>query len=182
MSFLPLTQGRIALVDPCDLGFLNQAGRWCYSSSGYACHYFTNESGKHKTWFAHRLIMERILGEPIPAGYQVDHVNQDRLDDRRENLRLATRSQNQANKGRAINNTSGYKGVSCNQEKYEVRLKYGTKRLHLGRFDDAFTAALVYDAASRHLYHEFAGTNFPEMTTPPYIEALLRLALARFGL
>ena len=185
---IPLTQGQFTLIDGIDRDAMLTIGKWCYSSSGYAVHYCTDDAGKRRTLYMHRVIMQRVLGGPIPAGYQVDHISGAtqgklaRLDNRRENLRLATRSQNQAHKGRGANNTSEYKGVSFNQGKWEARIKYQDQRLNLGRFKYAITAAWVYDAASRLLYGEFAGLNFPDLPTPPHLEAHVRTILERYGI
>lgn len=176
MPQIPLTKGQFATVSPEDHAWLSDL-RWCYApGNGYALHYYTDDAGKHKTLFMHRAIYAHILGKPIPKGLQVDHINRDRLDNRRENLRLATRSQNQANKGIQINNTSHYKGVTFNHNKWEARIRYCNQRIHLGRYTDAVLAATIYDAASRLLYADFAGCNFPDLVTPPDVaERVLKI-------
>lgn len=126
--------------------------------------------------------MELILGHPIPPQLQVDHINRNRLDNQRHNLRLATRSQNQANKGIQANNSSLYKGVSLNRGSYETRIRFNSRRVYLGPYSDALTAAMIYDAATRQFNRDFAGCNFAEMEMPPYIAALLHTVLARRGL
>jgi hypothetical protein len=184
---IPLTKGQVALVDEADHDFLLHVGRWSFSKNGYAVHYYADEQGSRKTLYMHRLVMERKLGYMLPAGYQVDHRSRvtegekARLDNRRDNLRLATRTQNQANKGRQIN-TSDYKGVSRNHGTWEARIRYENRRLHLGNFPASILAALMYDAASRHLYGEFAGCNFPDTPTPPCVESRLRTVLKRYRL
>jgi len=178
---IPLTKGAVALIDHYDLEWLSQF-RWCFAWNGYAVHYYANEHGRRKTLYMHREIFTRILGYDIPPNMQVDHINHNRIDNRRSNLRLATRSQNQAHKGRPVNNTSQYKGVSFNTGKWEARIRYSGQRIHLGRYDDALTAALMYDAASRLLNREFAGCNFPMQPTPPHIEGKLRELLNKRGL
>jgi len=151
----------IVLVDEADFAQLS-ALKWHFNSSGYAVLY----EGR-KTIFMHRLIMN------APLHLQIDHINHNRLDNRRKNLRFATRSQNQANKRHQANNTSGYKGVSFRAGKWEARIRVNGRRQLLGRYDDALTAARVYDAASRRYYGDFAGLNFPEAATSPEIERLL---------
>ena len=175
---IPLTKGQHAIVSDEDYDHLVSIGRWCHSNSGYAVHYWINDNGKHKTLFMHRAIMARMLGHPI-ASFQVDHINRDRLDNRRKNLRLATRSQNQANKGRQRNNSSGFKGVSWSRGKYEARIRYNGKRINLGRFECSEAAANIYDAASRLLYGEFAGLNFPDQIPPSYIVQQLEKIMSK---
>jgi hypothetical protein len=165
---IPLTQGRFALVDDADFEALSKR-RWSYNQ-GYAVHYVP---GSTQMMFMHRLIMTP------PPDLQVDHINQNRLDNRRSNLRFATRSQNQANKGIQINNTSGYKGVTCHNGRWEVRIRVNGRRLHLSHYDDPVVAAQVYDAAARRFYGEFATVNFPDQPGSPEIEALLNKVLAR---
>jgi hypothetical protein len=187
MPQIPLTKGQFAFVDDCDYDALILLGKWCYSNSGYAVHYCINENGKRQTLYMHRAVMQRILGKPILNGLQVDHISgatlgaAARLDNRRANLRLATRSQNQAHKGRQ-SNTSCYKGVNLNAGLWEARIRFQGKRVFLGKYENALAAATMYDAASRHLYQDFAGCNFPDKPTPSYVVEALGRILSRRGL
>lgn len=173
--YIPLTKGAVARVDPADYERLIQMGSWCLNSSGYAVHY-TKVNGQRKTLLMHRLLMN------APPHLQVDHINRDKLDNRRENLRFATRSQNQANKNVGKNNTSRFKGVNQNKGKWEARIKYHGRRINLGRFTNRVKAALVYDAASLILYGEFAGVNFTERTPAPPIMRYVARRLQDAGL
>jgi hypothetical protein len=185
--FISLTKGEVMLVSPEDYHALVEIGRWCFSKSAYAVHYYQDEDGRNKTLYAHRVVMALMLGHAIPPGMQVDHISgaelgaEARLDNRRENLRLATRSQNQAHKGIPCNNTSSYKGVTRNTGKWEARIKYGDKRLNLGRFDKPEEAALMYDAATRLLNAAFAGPNFSEHPRRAIFEQVLAV-LNEYGL
>jgi hypothetical protein len=176
MKLIRLTKGRFALVDDCDYPWLVQL-RWCYSSDGYAVNYYRDELGNDHKRSMHRLVMAKILEQFVPPELQVDHINHDRIDNQRDNLRLATRSQNQAYKKLQANNTSGYKGVIWNQNRWEVRIRYQGRKLYLGRYNDPIQAAWVYDAAARLLYREFAGLNFPDRPTPLHVEQIVRQRL-----
>lgn len=101
----------------------------------------------------------QILGEP--AGREVDHENLDGLDNQRINLRIATRGQNQHNRGRYRSNTSGYIGVSWREshQKWRARINVNGEQEHLGYFDTAEAAANAYDEAARRLHGFFARTN-----------------------
>ena len=168
MKTISLTKGKTALVDAIDHAYLIQF-RWCYNSKGYCVHYWIDELGRKHTASMHRWIMERMLGHPIPCNLTVDHISRDRLDNRRSNLRLATRTQNQANKGVQVNNTTGFKGVNWHSGKWETRIVFQGRKLYLGRHISPVAAAMVYDCAARLLYHEFAGCNF-DSPAPPHIQ------------
>lgn len=124
----------------------------------------------------YRLIMQRVLGvRRLPRGLHVDHINGNPLDNRRENLRMATPMQNAANAHKKAGCSSIYKGVSFHstKRKWEARLNLtvtpGRKgqrgkaiRLFLGQFDIEVDAALCYDQVAREWYGPYARLNFPE--------------------
>jgi hypothetical protein len=121
----------------------------------------------------HRMIIIRMLDHFDLGDLQVDHINHNRIDNQRENLRLATRSQNQAYKKLQVNNSTGYKGVIFHNGKWEVRIRYQGRKLYLGCYDDPIQAASVYDGAARLLYQDFAGLNFSDRPTLPDIEQIV---------
>jgi len=167
MPHICLTKGRVALVDACDYDALLAVGRWRCSQAGYAVHCHTTPEGVQQNWLMHRLIMSWAAGQRLPRHLQVDHLNHDPLDNRRANLRLCTPNQNQWHKTLQANNTSGFRGVSWNKGRWEARIRCYRQRINLGRYDDAVTAALAYDAAARLLHQDFAGLNFPDILPPP---------------
>lgn len=176
-----LTKGQFALVDADDYDLLMKVGRWCYSRSRYAVHYYTDELGRSKTLYMHRYLMERNIRGGISAGMQVDHRNNNRLDNRRSNLRLATRRENQAHKGQRKDSSSPFKGVTRNTGKWEARIKYGSQRINLGRFDKPEDAAWMYDAATRLLNKDFAGPNFSDHPRRAVFERVIAV-LDKYGL
>ena len=120
----------------------------------------------------HRLIMSRILNRPLHKGELVDHINQDGLDNRRQNLRITNHSQNKANvpKHSGIF-SSKYKGVSYSKSKKKW-ISYigsaksnGIKREYLGSYpptpEGELQAAMAYDRRAIEVWGEFACTNFP---------------------
>lgn len=96
-----------------------------------------------------------------PNGMQVDHINGDPLDNRRENLRVATPSQNQANWRKKSPATSAYKGVSWHKgaRKWRATININGKQVHLGFYGEEEAAALAYDTAAERAYGEFACLN-----------------------
>ena len=116
----------------------------------------------------HRLLMEihhpELRDNPK---LMVDHINGDKLDNRKENLRLATNQQNQMNSKPHKNSTSKYKGVSWDKSrnKWIVLIKIGNKRKHIGRYQNEREAALAYDEVAKKIFGEYAHLNFGERTT-----------------
>ena len=149
MRRIPLTQGREALVDACDYNFLMQ-WKWCITVNGYA----TRNLKSRGMLTMHRAVVGRYRGN----FQQVDHINGDRIDNRRSNLRHATASQNGRNRGKNKNNTSGHKGVWWNKrrKKFYAAIKVNRKSIHLGVFDDPKKASEVYKQAALELHKEFA--------------------------
>lgn len=126
----------------------------------------TNSSGyKHMTYGNKTVMQHRVIWElhhgPIPEGTQVDHINGDRLDNRIENLRLVTQSQNQSNRKINSSNTSGVKGVWWNAQcnKWQVSIQVRGERKHLGLYEDLELAELVANEA-REKYHGEYARNF----------------------
>lgn len=103
----------------------------------------------------HRIIYEMHHGG-IPLGMQIDHIDRNPLNNKIENLRLATQNQNQINSRVPKNNTTGYKGVLTTPSgKFQARLGYNGKKLYLGLFKTAEEAAECVAEHTRRLYGEF---------------------------
>ena len=96
---------------------------------------------------------------PLKDGLQVDHINGNRLDNRKENLRLVTKSQNMMNRGVQKNSTSGYKGVNEHQGKWRAYILENGKQKHLGVFEDKKEAARAYNKMAKLLHGEYAVLN-----------------------
>lgn len=160
MKTIPLTQGQVALVDDQDFEYLNQ---WKWYANWHQCtHSFRAErnssrkNGKHKTIRMHRVIMD------AQPGQQVDHRNHDTLDNRRENLRFCTYSENQQNQ-RPRMGSSKYKGVWWykSSRKWQTQISLNGHRHHIGYFVDEIEAARAYDNAAHKLFGKFSCTNLP---------------------
>lgn len=164
MRNIPLTQGKVAIVDDCDFARLMQ-WKWCAAkktrSGGrlYWCATRTDTSGgpgNYERVYMHREIAA-VAGIP-----QVDHQDGDGLNNRRSNLRPATGHQNQGNKRKQVGCTSQYKGVSWSKQRgmWKADIKQGGKKVYLGYFADEVLAAKAYDAAAVEYFGEFALLNF----------------------
>jgi hypothetical protein len=153
---IPLTQGQNALVDAVDFEWLRQWNWLAFWSSD--CHkFYARRVELQKPLFMHRI----ILG--LNEKQQVDHWNRNTLDNRRENLRICTPLQNAYNHGKQKNNTSGFKGVSWNNQysHWRARIHVSGKMIFLGSFDSAIEAAIAYDEAATKYHGEFAVLNLP---------------------
>lgn len=151
MKTIPLTNGKSTLVDDENFDMLN-AHKWHASKSG---HKFYAQSKiwngeKWKTTMMHRLIMQ------TPSGFETDHINGDGLDNRRDNLRVATRAQNSVNAGSHRDSILGVKGVSPERGKYKATIRINGKSKNLGRFHDIGAAIAAYQAAAKEHHGEFA--------------------------
>ena len=161
---IELTQGKVALVDDEDYPRVSQY-RWQYAYSygrGYATRAVRNKGGAQRREFMHKVLM------PCRPGCIVDHVNGNSLDNRRCNLREATRSQNAANSRKRTSGSSRFKGVSWYKPRRQWRcaLYDHGKLIDLGFFDDESEAGRAYDIEAKRVYGEFARLNFPEKIVP----------------
>lgn len=132
MSLILLSQGKYALVDDEDFDFLSQ-WKWTYDR-GYA-----RRNDKKKKIYLHRLINK------TPLGFQTDHINQNKLDNRKCNLRNANHKINSINRGLQSNNKSGYRGVAwCKYvKKWESYIWNNRKKINLGYYFSLEDAILV---------------------------------------
>ena len=120
----------------------------CYLKSGYL-----RTCINYKSYRIHRLIFMMHHGY-LPK--QIDHINGIKDDNRIENLRAATQSQNLFNRTLTKSNTSGVKNVTFEQNKYRVRLRINKKLINIGTFDNLELAELVAIEARDKYHGEFA--------------------------
>ena len=144
--------GVYTLVDAEDYEYLNQWS-WYLTKKGYVSRTDYSNGRPGKTIRMHRFIMN------TPRGMETDHKNRDKLDNRKENLRICTTTQNQANIPVRRRNILGVKGVCRQQGKYRASISVSGKPIHLGHFDTLLEASNAYDDAANIYFGEFASLN-----------------------
>lgn len=156
---ISLTQGQYTIIDhtDADLANFNWLAHKHHTSGFYARREIT-ENGETQYMNLHRIILERIIGRQLEADEFCDHINMNKLDNRRQNLRIANRSQNKANSTKYSNNKSGYKGVSWSgsNKKWHAQIRHDNKLISIGFFDDPYEAHLAYCQLATELHGQFA--------------------------
>jgi len=150
-----------ALIDAEDADLVNQC-RWHPQKAQDAFYAQCSGprsllDGKQYSVLMHRFILGLSRHDP-----DVDHINGDGLDNRKENLRLCSDSQNQANRRRALSSaSSSFRGVTWNKSsmKWQAGIKVKQKSIHLGLFDSEERAAFAYNQAATAWFGEFAVLN-----------------------
>jgi len=155
MMTIPLTQGKVALVDDEKYEELNQH-KWCADKKHGSWYAFRGEynssTKKIKKIKMHRQLMN------FPHGF-IDHKNRNGLDNRIENLRICNHSMNRANSKLNKNNKTGFRGVSLRKDTMKFTAKIGRKKI--GCFCTPEDAAKAYDKKAKELFGDFSTLNFP---------------------
>lgn len=161
MAEITLTKGHYALVDDDDYADVSAYNWYAFEvrrrGGSIARVYARRNVSAQKTQSLHRF----LLGITNPQ-ILVDHKNRNGLDNRRENLRTCTRTQNQGNRRAALSNSSGFKGVYRLGAKWGAQITRAKKGSKLGVFSSPELAAVAYDEAAIKYFGEFAHLNFPK--------------------
>lgn len=144
---IPLTRGKIALVDAADFEWLNQ---WKWRANANSKTFYAMRSSYRKAILMHRLITN------APKGMDVDHIDGNSLNNQRKNLRVCSRSQNMGNTGQYCTNTTGFKGVSFVKDIGKWKAEIGRPSTYLGCFESPEEAHLMYCMAAHSYYGNFA--------------------------
>lgn len=153
---IPLLKGWITIIDiaDADLAQLNWYAKTKKERS--AKPYIVTNAKNVSSALLHRVVLSRILNRNLDPYELADHINGNSLDNRRCNLRLATTSQNNANRGKHRNNRSGFKGVFRNGKKWRAVISTNGKAVHIGTFDTPEEAHEAYKIRAIQLFGEFA--------------------------
>lgn len=150
----------VMLISKSDINLIMNF-KWYLGKGGYPVTYGSIDN-EYK--FIPPITCHRFLNPDTPSGYVVDHINRNRLDNRRTNYRIITQKQNSYNRKKPKNSKRKYKGVKQygkkgNKKYCAVIHKDGTKHEIKG-FKTEKEAAEVYDMMAEDLFGEFAGKNF----------------------
>jgi hypothetical protein len=152
-----LTQGKVAIVDNEDYDYLNQFKWYASNKNGkfYVQKKITVSKNKTTCISMHRFIMKPNKGMVI------DHLDGNPLNNKKNNLRICTHAENMRNSKIRINNKSGYKGVSYqeNSNNYRASIRFNNIKINIGDFIDPIDAAKAYNAAALKYHGEFAHLN-----------------------
>lgn len=164
MKIIKLTRGYETVVDDEDYDWLSKYN-WNASWRGAAYYAYRprlNSDGPGPSTIAmHRTIMK------TPDGLFVDHINENTLDNRKENLRNCTRAQNYHHRKKRRDSQCSFKGIHKDSNgSWKTRISLNGKRYYIGSYRNERLAALVYDAAARLFHGEFAVTNFGDTYVP----------------
>lgn len=156
MREIPVTNTRPAIVNDSDYELVARH-KWHRSSKGYAQTVLPLGRGQQRTVLMHRLILD------APKGIQVDHIDHDKLNNRRSNIRLCSGHDNQGNRRSSVG-SSRFKGVTWSKQKrkWKAYIQQRKSTCYLGYYDAEEAAARAYDAAAREYFGEFAYLNFPQ--------------------
>ncbi len=160
VAYVPLTKGYEAIIDAADVPLVD-GFNWCadvhhYADGSVKVVYAVRNSPRDENGKQRAIMMHRVLLD-APHGMQVDHASSDGLDNRRSNIRLASRAENMWNRRNAGNNGSGFKGVHWSKaaKAWVARIAANGKRRTIGKYNCATAAAIAYARASEEMHGEF---------------------------
>jgi hypothetical protein len=162
MKNINLSNNIVAIVDDEDFETVNKFS-WCLSSHGYAIRRIYVEKIKGK-WKTKQFYLHREIIKDIPKGKVIDHINNNRLDNRKANLRVCSIRENISRAGISKANTSGFKGVKYKTgpriKRWQANIKVNGKAIYSKHFLTKEEAAKEYDKLAKLHLKEFAYQNY----------------------
>ena len=133
----------------------NKILKQCNHSQGYKLINLKN-NGKWKSFRVHRLVGNAFLENPDNKE-MIDHIDENKVNNNVKNLRWATRKDNGYNRGKNINNTTGFKGVNYHKpsNKYRAVININGNNKHLGYYETAEEASRYYEDKAKEIHAEF---------------------------
>ncbi|MFZ2472279.1 MAG: HNH endonuclease [Methanothrix sp.] len=159
--------GKTVLLSEVDKDLANMEWRLETEQTSNGVRYYVKYA--HSKGSIHRVVMRRVLKEKgMELKKEVDHIDRNPLNNKRDNLRESTKTQNNCNKGK-IKMINGKKtssqciGVTYDKKagKWRSRLKHDGIVENLGYHNSEESAAMAYDNAAKKYHGEFASLNFP---------------------
>jgi hypothetical protein len=152
MKTIPLTQGQFAIVDDEDFEELNKY-KWCAIKRAYT--FYAKRDVNGRLIAMHRIILH------CKEGLEVDHINGNGIDNRKENIRVCTKINNLRNRKRRTDSFCKYKGVYFNKrrKRWNAYITVDRKRISLKTFSNPIDAAIAYNTFAIKYFGEFAKLN-----------------------
>lgn len=156
-------EGLYVIVDDDDYELLIQFS-WSLSRKGYAQAYIPVKWKSKYTCGANIQMQRMILWDSLNKGLFVDHINRNKLDNRRENLRVCSMYESNRNRGKILfkrkqSIVSEYKGVWWDKNKWRCAITVNNEKIYIGRFKTEKEAAIAYNKAASFYFGEYACLN-----------------------
>jgi hypothetical protein len=149
----PTYSNKTAIIDIDDLELILSMGKWSYSNTtGYVVTQYKTKSS---------VTLHRTVMKAKGRFNFVDHINHNRLDNRKSNLRICTPAENNRNSSKSKNKSSKYRGVSYHKrdKRWRAKTTYNKKSVHIGSFKTEIEAAIAYNIWAKKHFKEFANLN-----------------------
>ena len=155
VRYIPLTQGKVAIVDKEDYPALIRY-KWHAVKSSQT--FYVRSRVNNRSMLMHRFIMNP------PEEMFVDHIDHNGLNNRKSNLRICTKEQNARNRQPNKRKKGKYKGVHFDKarKKFKAYIKCQDRSLSIGYYKEEINAAKAYDKKAKQLFKEYAYLNFPK--------------------
>ena len=116
-----------------------------------------------------RILMHRLIMNALDCNLEIDHINRNKLHNRKINLRACSHKENSMNVTKSKGTSSKYKGVYLDKRINKTYIRSGVKidgiRKHIGYYNTEIEAAIAYDVEAKKIFGEFANLNFKEKVT-----------------